>query len=58
VRGCDLLIVATGWPEYRDMDPEWCRRPSGRLTVFDLWRTLPAEKFSAVADILYLGQGR
>jgi len=58
VRECDLLIVGTGWPQYKDIDPAWCKRDGQRLTVLDLWRTLPAEKFEAVADILYLGSGR
>ena len=35
------------------------KRTNGqRLTVLDLWRTLPAEKFADVADVLYLGSGR
>jgi len=58
VRDCDLLIVATGWPEYKAIDPIWCNRNTHRLTVLDLWRTLPSEKFADVADVLYLGQGR
>lgn len=58
VRGCDLLIVGTGWPEYKDIDPAWARRSGPRLTVLDLWRTLPAGKFSDVADVIYLGYGR
>jgi UDPglucose 6-dehydrogenase len=59
VRGCDLLIVATGWPDYKAIDPTWCKRSNGsRLTVLDLWRTLPADKFADVADVLYLGSGR
>ncbi len=59
VRECDLLIVATGWPQYKDIDPAWCTRNNGqRLTVLDLWRTLPAGKVDEVADVLYLGAGR
>jgi UDPglucose 6-dehydrogenase len=58
VRECDLLIVGTGWPQYKDIDPAWCKRDGQRLTVLDLWRTLPAEKFEQVADVLYLGSGR
>ena len=59
VRESDLLIVATGWPEYKEIDPAWCKRTNGqRLTVLDLWRTLPADKFADVADVLYLGSGR
>src|SRR5689334_11317096 len=52
VRECDLLIVATGWPEYKEIDPAWCKRNGQRLTVLDLWRTLPADRFADVADIL------
>jgi len=58
VRDADLLIVGTGWPEYKDIDPAWARRDGQKLTVLDLWRTLPAEKFEDVADVLYLGSGR
>ena len=58
VRECDLLIVATAWPEYKAIDPAWCKRNGQRLTILDLWRTLPAGKFGPVADVLYLGSGR
>lgn len=58
VRECDLLIVATGWPQYKEISPDWCKRNGQRLTVLDLWRTLPADKFEEVADLLYLGSGR
>jgi UDPglucose 6-dehydrogenase len=58
IRDADLLIVATGWPEYKEIDPAWLRRDGEKLTVLDLWRTLPADKFGNVADILYLGAGR
>jgi UDPglucose 6-dehydrogenase len=58
VRDCDLLIVGTGWPEYKDIDPAWAKRSGPRLTVLDLWRTLPADKFNDVADVIYLGYGR
>ncbi len=44
VRECDLLIVGTGWPQYKEIDPAWCKRDGQRLTVLDLWRTLPAEQ--------------
>ena len=58
VRDCDLLIVGTGWPEYKEIDPSWCQRSGTRLTVLDLWRTLPADKFNDIADMIYLGYGR
>ncbi len=58
VRDCDLLIVATGWPEYKDIDPAWAKRSGAKLTILDLWRTLPADKFADAADVIYLGSGR
>ncbi len=58
VRECDLLIVATGWPEYKDIDPAWAKRSGAKLTILDLWRTLPADKFADAADVIYLGSGR
>jgi UDPglucose 6-dehydrogenase len=58
VRDADLLIVGTGWPEYKEIDPTWAKRDGTKLTVLDLWRTLPAETFEPVADMLYLGFGR
>jgi UDPglucose 6-dehydrogenase len=58
VRECDLLIVGTGWPEYKAIEPAWCRRNGQRLTVLDLWRTLPADRFEDTADLIYLGLGR
>ena len=53
-----VLIVGTSWPEYRNIDPAWAKRDDQKLTILDLWRTLPAEKFGSVADVLYLGSGR
>src|SRR5881394_663454 len=48
VRDADLLIVGTGWPEYKEIDPRWAKRDGQKLTVLDLWRTLPADKFEDV----------
>ena len=58
VKECDLLIVGTGWPEYKDIDPAWAKRSGAKMTILDLWRTLPADKFAYVADVIYLGYGR
>ena len=58
VRECDLLIVATAWPEYKTIDPAWAKRSGQKLTILDLWRTLPTDKFAEAADLIYLGAGR
>src|SRR4029078_3723974 len=51
VRGCDLLIVATGWPEYKAIEPAWRKRNGQRLTVLDLWGTLPADQLGNLAEV-------
>ena len=33
VSDADLLVVATGWPEYKEIDVKWCQR---------LWRSARA----------------
>ena len=58
VKECDLLIVGTGWPEYKDINPAWAKRSGPKMTILDLWRTLPADRFADVADVIYLGYGR
>src|SRR5260370_3944788 len=42
VRGCDLLIVATGRPEYKAIDPAWCKPNRQPPTVPGLSPPLPA----------------
>lgn len=57
VRRSDAVVVATPWPEFRQLPPEAMIRSDGRLTVIDCWRLLPAERFAHCADLVYLGQG-
>ena len=56
---CKLIDDKQDKKNYKEIDPAWCKRTNGhRLTVLDLWRTLPIDKFADVADVLYLGSGR
>ena len=50
-----LAVVMTPWPEFSRLPTEAYRR-TPRLTVIDCWRMTP-EAVSAVADVVYLGQG-
>jgi UDPglucose 6-dehydrogenase len=53
-RTADVLVVATPWDEYRELDPSTLR--SG-ATVLDCWRLLSAERFGSRTKYLVLGQG-
>ena len=69
----DKVVVASSLEGASASATCWSSRPAGpttrnrpglvqaqrqRLTVLDLWRTLPTDKFGEVADVLYLGVGR
>lgn len=50
----DVLVVATPWEEFRELDPS-ALRPG--VTVLDCWRLLPAARFASRTKYLVLGQG-
>ncbi len=54
---CDLLIVATPWPEYRELPLTALQRADRRLVVIDCWRLLPPATFGETVDLVYLGRG-
>lgn len=54
----DVVVIATAWPQFRTLSVDALRRPVGQtVTVIDLWRILPAERYAGVADIIYPGVG-
>jgi UDPglucose 6-dehydrogenase len=50
----DVLVVATPWDEFKELDPS-ALRPGA--TVLDCWRLLPAARFAARARYVVLGHG-
>lgn len=58
VAHADIIILATDWSEFRTMlTPQLLKRPTQPRVIIDCWRALPYDETSAVAEILYLGQG-
>jgi UDPglucose 6-dehydrogenase len=49
----DLLVVATPWPEYAELEPQSLRR----TVVIDCWRILPQAAARSAAEYLCLGVG-
>ena len=56
-RAADLLIIATPWPSFQQLPHAALRREHGLLPIIDCWRLLPPDKFSEVAELIYLGRG-
>jgi UDPglucose 6-dehydrogenase len=54
---CDVLIIATPWPQYKDLPLSALQRADGRLIVIDCWRMLPPATFGEIVQLVYLGHG-
>jgi len=57
IKAAELIVIATPWPQFRDIPPSAYARSKGRLAILDCWRILLRDKLAAVADIHYLGAG-
>ncbi|MFH1809341.1 MAG: nucleotide sugar dehydrogenase [Pseudomonadota bacterium] len=55
-RDCDVLVVATAWSVYRNLDPGVLGKRDTRIAVIDCWRILDESTWSEVA--LYRALGR
>ena len=53
----DLLIIATPWPIFQQLPRAALLRKRGLLPIVDCWRLLPPNKFSDIAELIYLGRG-
>jgi UDPglucose 6-dehydrogenase len=53
----DVVVITTPWPEFQQISPQDLKRSNGRATIFDCWRILPQDKFTAVADYRSVGLG-
>jgi UDPglucose 6-dehydrogenase len=42
VQDADVVVIATAWPEYRELKPEWFKRS---CLILDLWNVLDPEAF-------------
>jgi len=57
-KGADLLIVATPWRSFLELQHDALSRTGGRrLPVIDCWHLLPPTEFGSVVDLIYPGQG-
>jgi UDPglucose 6-dehydrogenase len=57
VQAVDALVIATPWPEYKQIPATAFARAGRRLQVLDCWRMLDRKALAGVADIHYLGIG-
>jgi UDPglucose 6-dehydrogenase len=53
---CDALVIATAWPEFRNLSPAAVSKREARTLIVDCWRILPADQFARVAEVVQLGR--
>lgn len=59
LQGSELVIVATEWPEFRDLDPLWAHSLVERPVVIDGRHCLPMEQWMAAGwDYFSIGRRR
>jgi UDPglucose 6-dehydrogenase len=57
VSAADVIVLATAWEEFKNVDGTLLARDGLRRVVVDCWRVLPAEEIEQVADYVVLGKG-
>lgn len=53
---CDVLVIATPWPDYKDLPVQALQRADRRLIVVDCWRMLPPATYGEIVHLVYLGR--
>jgi UDPglucose 6-dehydrogenase len=53
----DVVVIATPWPEFRDLAPASLDRERDSLVVIDCWGLLSDERDDTTIDIVRLGRG-
>jgi UDPglucose 6-dehydrogenase len=57
VSAADVIVLATAWDEFKNVDAALLERDGRRRVVVDCWRVLPADEIGQVADYVVLGKG-
>jgi UDPglucose 6-dehydrogenase len=57
VRGADVVVITTPWPQIRHVAPSAFTRPIGRLPVIDPWGVLSGSDIMQAARVISLGRG-
>jgi UDPglucose 6-dehydrogenase len=57
VRAGDVIVIATPWPDFAQLDPSWLVRAHTRPVIIDCWRLLAGAGLAEVADYRPLGVG-
>ena len=53
----DVVVIATAWDDFKQLEPGLVARDGRRRVVVDCWRILDRERFEAVAEYVELGKG-
>lgn len=51
----DVVIIATQWPEFKNIQPSDFKTQNGKIVLIDCWRLLDGEKFKGATKYIPLG---
>ena len=57
IRASDVVVIATPWPEFRDLEPAVFEHESEPRVLIDCWRLFSAERFDGPTRYIALGEG-
>lgn len=57
IAAADVVVIATAWDEFRQIEPSRMTRDGRHRAVIDCWRVLPREEFKTAVDYVELGKG-
>jgi UDPglucose 6-dehydrogenase len=56
VHGADVVVLATAWEAFKELDAADFVRDGQRPVIVDCWRVLDPERFSKAAEVVHIGQ--
>jgi UDPglucose 6-dehydrogenase len=57
VKQCDVIIIATAWPQFRDIGNDVFKKTNGKSSIIDCWGLLKRDGISDVANYSQIGVG-
>jgi len=51
----NIIIIATPWPEFRDIEPNYLKREDDKVVLVDCWRIINPKRYEGIIKYLPIG---